>query len=255
MTARGTLVVNLMVQEDRLFAPGVGEVVTHMPMVLEKETGNAVFRAVTSDEYGTALHGVLSGIRAGTLRAAVLVDSSDMASQNMKHFRVWLGYIMSLLPRRADGHDHHRVLAWHARCDGHQLHLVASVCLVRSAVSSVLFSSALLVRTGGYKWRMRAALAYIVQEELEFHQGGDPDPQCREYARTALRKTVLRHFPEDQTPSPDSRAGRILADLQRECDDILNVLNGDWTIPRVAHRCRRRTDGRWCCSSRISHAG
>ena len=47
-TARGSLIVNSFVQEDRLYAEGVSEVGFYFPCLLEAETGDTVFHACTS---------------------------------------------------------------------------------------------------------------------------------------------------------------------------------------------------------------
>lgn len=73
-TARGSLIVNSFVQEDRLYAEGVSEVGFYFPCLLEAETGDTVFHACTSGSRGVMLEALLSALRTGKLQMALLLD-------------------------------------------------------------------------------------------------------------------------------------------------------------------------------------
>ena len=75
---------------------------------------------------------------------------------------------------------------------------------------------------------------------------------ARDFARFSLEKTILRHFAH----VPDDAVERLQRkkSLQKVIDSLLTVLNGDWRLGRVAHRCQQLPSGRFCCSSRLEAA-
>eukprot|EP00972_Heterocapsa_arctica_P102046 15037030-Heterocapsa_arctica.AAC.1 len=96
-----------------------------------------------------------------------------------------------------------------------------------------------MLRRGSYRWRMRAALADIVQEELVVHQGGEVPQALRDHSSMALRRTIMQHLSGDlrgdgagesgDSPSLQKRREK----LQMFCKEILDILNGDWSEPRL----------------------
>ena len=166
LTAQGTMVVNSFLQEDRLAIPGRREVVLHQPLILEEETGDVVYHATTSGRPGHALERLLCALEEGKARLGVYIDTGDSAKTNWKNFRL----LVSMVEKRLLTP---RLLLKFARCDGHQYHTVASIALSRAAVASAIFSSALMLRVGTYKWRMRSQLQHIIGHELQWAQGGE----------------------------------------------------------------------------------
>ena len=125
------------------------------------------------------------------------------------------------------------------RCDGHMLHTSASIALWRSSAANAIYSAALLLRAASHRWRMHRALREIVEDELVWSQGGQQRPSDREHAELVLRLTLLRHSKVGEKSTAASLA-----------EELLQVLNGDWTVPRLAHRCQQLPNGRFCCRTR-----
>ena len=146
-----------------------------------------------------------------------------------------------LAQRELQEDDLNRLFIRFQRCDGHMFHITASLSLTRACVTSALFSAAVMLRCGSYKWRMRAVLRHIIDSELVWHQGGSQRPEDRVYAELVLRKTVLRNFPD--RPVAGSKRERIFNDLTQMTTELLAAFNGDWREQRVSHRCCRLPDG------------
>lgn len=226
VTAKGTLSVNSYIQEDRMIWPGHKETIIHSPLVLEVENAETVFEATTSGPAGGAYRALFDALHRRALKMALIIDNADSAYSNVKHLRYLHRWIRASTPPGS------HVLLRFARCDGHQLHLVASLALTRAKVASPLFSAAILLRVGTYKWRMRAALYALVQEDLEWNQGGAPCQSNRRHALFVLRKTIMRDLAEAGGDDDDQVAARRQR-LQNYCDLVVDVLNGDWARQRI----------------------
>ena len=214
--------------------------------------------ATTTGSAGEPLQRMLRAVEDGSLRMCLIIDSADSGKANLKNIR-WMGSLI----RQFDGRmeviagdeepDPSRVLYWFARCEGHQHHLMASIALGRSGVQNALYSGALLLRGGHYKFYLHRGLEDVVADELDFMQGGEPLPSDRQHAETCLKHTLLRQCPRGEQRLPTD--GETPTTNQRLCLQLLDVLNCNWASPRVAHRCRWILDsrtglGRWCCRNR-----
>ena len=61
-----------------------------------------------------------------------------------------------------------KLLLRQVRCEGHQFHSSASICLTRAAVVNALYSSAIMLRTSDQALVMRSGIYYLVDHELDF---------------------------------------------------------------------------------------
>lgn len=84
LTARGTMVVNGFLQEDRLAAPNGRAILVDPPILLEEETGDVVVHATIVGRFGRALSSLLQAVKAGKLRVGLYIYSADAAATN-KH--------------------------------------------------------------------------------------------------------------------------------------------------------------------------
>ena len=244
VTSRGSLIVNSFLQEDRfMVAGGVSEVSTYFPKLLEEETADTVFASCTQGDPGLLLKSMLQAVRSGRMAHCIILDICDSAAANERNFKYLASYVARFVGRDAAK----RVWMKRCRCDGHMWHTAASLSFTRAAVSSALYSSAVMLRAGMYRFRMHAALARIVRHELDFQQGGVPAPELREFADQALKMTVLRNFP-DYAVGVDAK---MKEKLERRCAEITRLLNGDWRVQCLHHRCVRLPCGRFCCRNRL----
>ena len=174
-----------------------------------------------------------------------------MGAPNVKAFRYLRGFIKNF---RTQHPDAGRVLVRLVRCDGHQLHMCASISLTRSAVSSPLFSAGNLVRAGSNKSHMFHAAETIAQEELDWSQGGEPNLEHRAYARAVLERTVLRHT-EAGNLTPGSAAAKRRHDAEIFCEEVVDFFNSNWKIRRLGHRCKvallPNGTRSFCCADRF----
>ena len=252
-TANGSLAVNSFVQHDTIITKNVAETVLHNPMVLDAENGKSVFLATTSPGCsgggGDGLLRVLDALKSSTLDKLVIFDVADMGPCNTLGHRYWEAMV--------DEHDLERLQAGLAesfcllrlcRCEGHQLHLVASVSTKRSGVASPIFSTGVLLRQGSFKVKVHGALEHIVRTELDHTQGGVVDPEDTAYAREVLDRTLLGGFDENM----DRNASKAARNL---CDRAVATLNRNWKFPRVSHTCMLVPDGaggwKFCCANRL----
>lgn len=88
----------------------------------------------------------------------------------------------------------------------------------------------------------------MVSEELLCTRDLPVDPDHTERAQNVIGMSFARTVPD----GGGSPAGRKLA---IRSERILDVLSGDWTQPRLAHRCKLHSTGgnsklRWCCNGR-----
>ena len=251
-TARGTVVINSYIQEDKLYFPVPGlrahaEAVVHSPLILAVENAHTIFHATTSGQCGAAYRELIWAVNHDSVGMALILDLADSSSSNIKNLRFVLSWLERSLRQPL------RVLFHFGRCDAHQLHLAASIALGRSKVAGPLFSAATMLRVGLHKWKLRVALGMIIDEELQFEQGGDPSPDVREFILFVLRATLLRHLIEIEGAASDEelRQKQQHKDAQEAyIDKLAGILNFDWRIHRIGHRCRRLATGRWCCANR-----
>ena len=179
---------------------------------------------------------------------AIILDVADMGGPNLVNHR--------LLESLIDDHDAEckvldlddtRCLLVFSRCEGHQLHLVAMVCLRRSGISAPLYSSALLLRQGSFKLSLHTALGNLVAAELVFTQGGGVNEENQEYAREILRCTLFGGL-EDNAQDPQSKERLEL------CVRAVKLLNQCWAMLCLMHTCILVPDGKggwkWCCANR-----
>ena len=256
--ATGSFVCTLFVQEDRLFTPTRAETITHWPMIIEQETAEVVHAATTTGSAGMGLKRVLRAVREGSLRMCLVIDNADSGKANLKNARLMESLLKHFDDSMAEAAgleepDPSKILYWFARCDGHQLHLIASVALNRSGVQNALYSGALLLRAGHYKFYLHRAIEDCVKDELVFMQGGEQRREDRQFAELCLKHTLLRHCPEREQRF--AVPGETPTAMQKTCDELLDTLNCNWLVPRVSHRCRWILDartgvGRWCCRNR-----
>ena len=170
-------------------------------------------------------------------------DIRDSVASNERYF----GYLCDYVLRRI-GSGGGRILIRRARCDGHMWHTAVSLAFERASVSSVLYSSAILLRSGSYKFRMHSRLEAIIRRELDWARGGDPVQDDDEYADQALRFTVMRNFP-DYLDVPNEEARCNCEKCKGLCTEVKQLFNCDWRAQRVGHRCRIIA-GQWCCKNR-----
>ena len=187
---------------------------------MQSETGDSIYHATTNGRFGDGLRAVCDAVAIGRIKRGLIFDTSDLGRANGRNFKL----LISLVQQLCRGG---KCLIRHCRCDGHMWHISAAIVLTRSAIASPSYSSAIMLRCGSNKWRMRAALESIVAEEIEFHQGGDPNPQHREYAETVLQNTVLRNF-IDNTPVEGSESAKVKGVLEKQCTKTLDCLNLNW---------------------------
>ena len=250
VTTSGSLVVNSYLQEDRLHVAGPNglssEVILRPPVLLESESADTVFCATTRHSCGQTYQALFDAVHDRSLEKLLVLDIADSASSNFRNLKYMVTWMQAMA--RSD-----RVMFSFVRCDGHQYHLVASIALGRAKVGSALFSASVLMRVGVNKWRMLAALRCIVEEELVWTQGGQPAADVREFSLFVLRQTLMRHLLDvDGTLNDADRQARERqrADVEAHIERVLNILNYDWKVPKVGHRCRRLPTGQWCCKNR-----
>ena len=205
-TSRGTFVIQSFIQEDRVYTPDLRDVITHSPLILKSETGETILMATLLGQGGFTLRRFIQAVQQQFLESILVVDIADRGGPNLKYLR----YLLGFLKKESSASDDmaSRILFRAARCDGHQFHLTSSVVLTRAAVSSPLFSAALFLRCGTYKWKLRQALDDIIRRGLEFHQGGDPLQENIDYAKRVVQHTILRRFTEENTPAPGTSADK-----------------------------------------------
>ena len=244
VTARGSLIVNTMVQEDVLETPHTRQVALLPPVIMDVENAETVYFATHVGQAGHLLTHILQSLRENRLRHAIVIDNADMGSANLKSFRYTRAHIKKVA-------DDLRCFVTFVRCDGHMLHITASIPMTRAGCSSALYSAALLMRSSSNKWRLARALHDVIQQELVWiHDGTEPSQEDRAYSQQVLDHTMLRHVVPESEPQPGSAEDRRVTKLMNFAKEILDTLNGNWRQKRVVHRCTRRPDGRLCCSSR-----
>ena len=243
-TARGTSIVNVFVQEDRIITPAKRETMLINPVILGEENANTIYQASRAGEAGLLLDTILAALQAGTLTVAIVLDIADSALSNKRSFRIFETLFNALSPTALK-----RLLFRFCRCDGHMLHAIASSSLTRSAVANCLHSAGILLRAGQHSWGLQRALDKLA-EELIWAQGGDPRPEDREIAEEILRITLLRDVCDGSAPAADTLEARRREKLQKLARDIQEFFNGNWRDGRLAHRCRLLHTGSFCCRSR-----
>ena len=246
----GSLALHIMLQQDRIITPFRRELVMHDPLVMMQENAETICNA-TLVRGSEVLQQLLRALEQKRLDVAVVSEHVDMGAPNVKAFRYLRGFIKQF---RTQHPDAGRVLVRLVRCDGHQLHMCASISLTRSAVSSPLFSAGNLVRAGSSKFHMFHAAETIAQEELDWSQGGEPNLEHRAYARAVLERTVLRHT-EAGNLTPGSAAAKRRQEAEICCEGVVDFFNLNWKIRRVGHRCKvvLLPNGtlRFCCANRF----
>jgi hypothetical protein len=184
------------------------------------------------------------------LSKLVICDVADMGGANIVSHR--------LLESLVSAHDLERTVlnlddTWcilvFTRCEGHQLHLVAMVCVRRSGIAPPLYSSALVLRQGSFKVSLHTALAHMVAFELDFTQGGGIVEEDQAYAREVLQRTLFGGL-EENAQDPTTKAKKEL------CERAVALLNRKWTWLRLSHTCVLVPDGaggwKFCCANRHS---
>ena len=142
-TARGTSVVNVFVQEDRIITPTKRETMLINPVILGEENANTIYQASRAGEAGLLLDTILAALQAGSLAVAIVLDIADSALSNKRSFRIFDARFNAFSPTVSK-----RLLFRFCRCDGHMLHTTASRSLARSAVANCLHSPGILLRAG-----------------------------------------------------------------------------------------------------------
>ncbi len=145
------------------------------------------------------------------------------------------------------------VLASDWKCSLHQVHLIEIGALSeRKGLLAFLYSSALLLRMGGYFVRLAHAVPVYVHSALRIIEGGPP-PNSRELTDALLQHMKARLLPEkfdDTSTSTDAdakerrRGGMAFAAWQQ----LFNILNGDLTSDHLTHYC----EGPTCCANRAT---
>ena len=133
-TARGTSIVNVFVQEDRIITPAKRETMLINPVILGEENANTIYQASRAGEAGLLLDTILAALQAGSLALAIVLDVADSALSNKRSFRIFETLFNALSPTALK-----RLLFRFCRCDGHMLHTTASSSLTRSAVANFAF--------------------------------------------------------------------------------------------------------------------
>ena len=243
-TARGTSIVNVFVQEDRIITPAKRETMLINPVILGEENANTIYQASRAGEAGLLLDTILAALQAGTLAVAIVLDIADSAMSNKRSFRIFETLFNALSPTALK-----RLLFRFCRCDGHMLHTTASSSLTRSAVANCLHSAGILLRAGQHRWGLHQALDKLAGE-LIWSQGGDPRPEDREYAEEVLRITLLRDVHDESAPAADTPQARGREKLKKLAHDTQYFFNGNWRDGRLAHRCRLLPTGSFCCRNR-----
>ena len=243
-TARGTSIVNVFVQEDRIITPAKRETMLINPVILGEENANTIYQASRAGEAGLLLDTILAALQAGTLAVAVVLDIADSASSNKRSFRIFETLFNAVSPTALK-----RLLFRFCRCDGHMLHAIASSSLTRSAVANCLHSAGILLRAGQHRWGLHRALDKLA-EELIWAQGGDPRPEDRESAENILQITLLRDVCDETAPDANTPEARRREKLMKLAHDTQYFFNGNWRDGRLAHRCRLLPTGSFCCRNR-----
>ena len=78
-TARGTSIVNVFVQEDRIITPAKRETMLINPVILGEENANTIYQASRAGEAGLLLDTILAALQAGSLAVAIVLDIADSA--------------------------------------------------------------------------------------------------------------------------------------------------------------------------------
>ena len=221
--------VHSYVQNDRVWTPNRSEVALHPPMILAQENASSVFAATSSGFAGDLLRKILAGVLSGVVKIAIVIDITDMAAANLKAFR----YLQGFVQQRSGGKG--GVLVHHCRCDAHQFHITASLVLTRAAVAAPLFSCGCMLRSGSWKWRLRAALALIVSD-LQFYQGGSPRPEDTAHAAEVFDRTLLRNFASPQELVPGIPEHTAFQKVSACCDNLKSLLNGNLWILALINR-------------------
>ena len=80
VTAGGSHVTNLFVQEDRVIIPIKAETITHFPLVLACETAETLYKATMEGMPGRGMHKLLAALEGRRLNVALFIDNSDMGA-------------------------------------------------------------------------------------------------------------------------------------------------------------------------------
>ena len=96
-TARGTSIVNVFVQEDRIITPAKRETMLINPVILGEENANTIYQASRAGEAGLLLDTILAALQAGTLAVAIVLDIADSALSSKRGFRIFETLLL-LLP-------------------------------------------------------------------------------------------------------------------------------------------------------------
>lgn len=249
----GPQVVNLFVQEDKIITKDVAEVCLHSPIHLDTENGLTVFKATTGagdiGGGGDGLKRVLKALKDKKLSKAIILDVADMGGPNLVNHRLWESLIEDHdVECKVMDLDDTWCLLLLQRCEGHQLHLVAMVCVRRSGISAPLYSSALLLRQGSFKLNLHTALARLVASELVFTQGGGVKEEDQAYAREILRRTLFGGLEENAQDKKSKETKEL-------CERALKLLNQCWAVLCLTHTCILVPDlntggSKWCCPNR-----
>ena len=98
-TARGTSIVNVFVQEDRIITPAKRETMLINPVIIGDENANTIYQASRAGEAGLLLDTILAALQAGSLAVAIVLDIADSAMPNKRSFRIFESFSMPF-PRR-----------------------------------------------------------------------------------------------------------------------------------------------------------
>ena len=98
-TARGTFVVKVFVQEDRIITPAMRETMLINPVILGEENANTIYQASRAGEAGLLLDTILAALQAGSLAVAIVLDIADSALSNKRSFRIFEARF-NVFPRR-----------------------------------------------------------------------------------------------------------------------------------------------------------
>ena len=87
-TTRGTSVINMFVQEDRIVTPARRETAMNQPVILGAENAETIFEATRSHSASWILDDILVHLIGGTLEHALVIDNADSATANHMYFRM-----------------------------------------------------------------------------------------------------------------------------------------------------------------------
>ena len=224
-TARGTSVVNVFVQEDRIITPAKRETMLINPVILGEENANTIYQASRAGEAGLLLDTILAALQAGSLAVAIVLDIADSALSNKRSFRIFESFVVASSPT------------------------ALKPCLTRSAVANCLHSVGILLRVGQHRWALHQALDKLAGE-LIWSQGGDPRPEDREHAEEVPQITLLQDVHDESAPAANTPEARRREKLKKLAHDTQDFFNGNWRDGRLAHRCRLLPTGSFCCRNR-----